>query len=290
MNIEEQSKNVPLIKKINFNYKDLTNRIETTERIFKLLSLCINCKNETASLLIIKRQYEKMYIAIMRNEEYQKYQQVENIIIDELKKIELNLKNIVYKTAGNYERIFDKILTRINAKIQYNEIEKLYKKIDEMESTKKLLILYSPYISNQARCKLKEKIASLKFNLLLRKTLKEFMKNNQIKYEQCFTEFIEEIVIEVQEIYNDVKTNDLEQKVYDIEISNEAAIEKLFIDFINKDDIYNKTNKIYETLLENFLQRIRSSQNFRNINKINSQIEKINMIEKILEEYIKYVS
>ena len=76
VNVMEQFEDgnaVPLIEVINFNYKKLTNRIDTIRRILKLLSASIDCKSETKSLLIIKEQYEKMYIAIVRSGEYQKY-------------------------------------------------------------------------------------------------------------------------------------------------------------------------------------------------------------------------
>lgn len=293
VNVMEQFEDgnaVPLIEVINFNYKKLTNRIDTIRRILKLLSASIDCKSETKSLLIIKEQYEKMYIAIVRSGEYQKYSKVEDIIIGELAKIELNLEYIVYKTARNYESIFNENLARLKENIHFNEPEELYKKIVEIESTKELLNLYSPYINKQARCTLKGKIASLKFNLLLRNTLKGFMEKKQMKYESCFVELIEEIATEVQKIYDNTKTNGLEQKVYDIEISNEEQIEKLFQDFISRDDMDNEANKIYETLLEKFLKKIRSCQNFRKANELNSQIKKIDMVEKILEEYVKYVS
>lgn len=286
----EDGNEVPIIEVINFNYKTLNNRIDTVRRILKLLSTNVDCKSETKSLLIIKEQYKKMYMAIIKSGEYQKYSKAEEIIIGELAKIELNLEHIVYKTAKAYESIFNKILARVKENLQFNGPEILYTKIIEIESTKELLNLYLPYINKQARCNLKGKIASLKFNLLLRKTLKELMGKNQKEYEPCFAELIEEITIEVQRIYENTKTNAIEQKIYDIETSNKEQIVKLFHDFISRDDMDNEANKIYETLLVKFLKKIRNCPNFRKDNELNSQLKKIEMVEKILEEYVKYAS
>ena len=69
---------------IELKYKILMQRINKTYNLLKVLSVAIDCDNDIKDIEIIQEQYERMYHQLLKTKEYQKYKEIENIIIKSL--------------------------------------------------------------------------------------------------------------------------------------------------------------------------------------------------------------
>ena len=274
---------------VELKYKILNQKINDISDILNVFSVCMNCNNEIKSISIIQEQYQRMYNEIIRTGEYQKYPEIEDIIISKLAKIEFRLDQKVYDTAKTHESVLDEIIKSITESTNCKEFHGLDEELAKIEGIKGLVKLYSAYINKQAKSNAKEKITSCKVNLLLRRELEKSLREDDKQRNPNFKELLEEIVSELQKIYDSSKTVELEQKIYNIDISNSSQIEKLLQEIITENDKKQESTKTYELLLDGLFERIRNSVNYKEAHGVDRELEKIDLLKELLQEYAQYV-
>ena len=106
--------NIKLTKEaIELKYIILQQRIERIENLLKTLSVIIDFGNEIKSIGIISCQYEKLYKQVLQTGEYEKYQEIEDIILEKLTKIEFKIDKEIYRSAKDVQGIFNAIFNAI---------------------------------------------------------------------------------------------------------------------------------------------------------------------------------
>lgn len=153
------------------------------QKIDKLYSICKMLFNnsetkEVKSLEIIKKQYFQMYNKLIKIEGYEEYKEVEEIIIKEIAKIELNIDQYIYNTVQGYEEIIKSNIYDIYKSKNYQNFSNLKQEIQRVETLKQLLRLYSPYISKNEIERLHNDINILKFNALWRSQVEQIIYGN----------------------------------------------------------------------------------------------------------------
>lgn len=274
---------------VELKYKILNQKINDISDILNVFSVCMNCNNEIKSISIIQEQYQRMYNEIIKTGEYQKYPEIEDIVISKLAKIEFRLDQKVYDTAKTHESVLDEIIKSITESINCKEFYGLDEELAKIKGIKGLVKLYSAYINKQAKSNAKGKIASCKFNLLLRRELGKFLREDDKQRDSNFKELLEEIVSELQKIYDSSKTVELEQKLYNIDIGNSSQIGKLLQEIITENDKKQESTKTYELLLDGLFERIRNSVNYKEAHGVDRELEKIDLLKKLLQEHAQYV-
>lgn len=157
--------------------KIIIQKIEKLQKIYEITLQKDNCK-ESSSLKIIKEQYLKMYNAIIEKEEYDRYKEVEDIIINEIAKIELNLDEYIYNTRQDSINTILNRIQEIKESENYQNFHNIKQYIEKVETLKDILKLYKPYIKNEEYDKIKKDIINLKFELLYRKQVEELIYEN----------------------------------------------------------------------------------------------------------------
>lgn len=174
---------------------------------------------EVKSLEVIKEQYFQMYNKLIETGQYEKYKEVEDIIIKEIAKVELNIDQYIYNTVQSYGKIIKSNMDIIYKSENYQSFSNLEQEIQHIETLKRVLKLYSPYISKNEIERLYNDISILKFNVLWRSqvehliygsiqkssTLMQYDSQEERKY---FIEQLEEkmkslTILEVEFIEND---------------------------------------------------------------------------------------
>lgn len=123
---------------------------------------------EVKSLEVIKEQYFQKYNKIIETGQYEKYKEVEDIIIKEIAKVELNIDQYIYNTVQSYGEIIKSNMDIIYKSENYQSFSNLEQEIQHIETLKRVLKLYSPYISKNEIERLYNDISILKFNVLWR--------------------------------------------------------------------------------------------------------------------------
>ncbi len=174
---------------------------------------------EVKFLEVIKEQYFQMYNKLIETGQYEKYKEVEDIIIKEIAKVELNIDQYIYNTVQSYEEIIKSNMNIIYQSENYQSFSNLEQEIQHIETLKQVLKLYSPYISKNEIERLYNDISVLKFNVLWRSQVEHLIygniqkKSTLMQYDsqeerKCFIEQLEEkmkslTILEVESIKND---------------------------------------------------------------------------------------
>ena len=108
---------------IDLRSKVMLKKIDKLHEIFQILK---NFPNEVKTLLAIKEQYLKMYNEMLEREAYEKYPDIENVVVDALAKLEIRIVTYLYNTISNLEKI---VLSRIED-IRKSESYQNFKDID----------------------------------------------------------------------------------------------------------------------------------------------------------------
>ncbi len=241
---------------LNLKVKVMLQKIDKLCNIYTMLLQKTNSK-EINSLEIIKKQYLKMYNEIIERKEYEKYKDVEDIIIKEISKQELRLDEYIYNTFQNYQEIISKEIKEIRKSENYINFHNMDKELKKVETLIEVLQLYNSYTSKNAENEIKYEISKLKFDILYRKQVEELIYkngseiNNLVQYSNegertifktllkekvnsLFLEFINAykdiiIPIEINKLRHSIK----EKKKYDLIIeqllSNRELLEGLII-------------------------------------------------------------
>lgn len=171
--------NIELTKEIvELKYKTLMQRIERIFNLFKTLSVIIDCDSEIKSIKMILEQYKRMYNQLIKTGEYQKYEDIENTIIENLSKIEFKLDKKIHSTARDYKNVFEGIFGNIRESINYREFHNLYEEIEKIKWIKELAKQYIPFISENERNDINNKISKFKFELLIRRQVEQMVYEN----------------------------------------------------------------------------------------------------------------
>ena len=110
-------------KLLDIKAKIMLQRIEKLCDLFKMLFLEGSCLG-ISSLELIKSKYVQMYNQIIEKEQYEKYKEVEDIIIKEISKIELKLDEYILNSVQHSSEIIkanaDKVRNTQNYKNYQN--------------------------------------------------------------------------------------------------------------------------------------------------------------------------
>ena len=136
---------------------------------------------EVKSLEVIKEQYSQMYNKLIETRQYEKYKEVEDIIIKKIAKVELNIDQYIYNTVQSYEEIIKSNMDIIYQSENYQSFSNLEQEIQHIETLKQILKLYSPYISKNEIERSYNDISVLKFNVLWRSQVEQLIYGNTQK-------------------------------------------------------------------------------------------------------------
>ena len=198
-------------KLLSLKSKIMLQKINKLKKIYKML-LQEKDSVEINSLEIIENQYLKMYNEIIKEKKFEKYKNVEDIIIKEISKIELKLDKYVYDTIQYSQQIIQDNIKKIKTSKNYENFLNITGEIDNVETLKELLKLYGPYISKAEEENFKNEISLLKFDVLFRKQVEELIyqygdKNNYLKqynskYEkEIFKKLLDEKITTIKILY-----------------------------------------------------------------------------------------
>ncbi len=153
------------------------------QKIDKLYLICnMLFKNseikESKSLKVIKEQYLQMYNRLVETGQYEKYKEIEDIVIKEIAKVELNIDQHIYATIQSYQEVINDTIQKIYISRNYQDFNNLDQEIQHLGILNELLKLYSPYISKDDIEKTQQKFTKLKFDLLYRKQVEELICKN----------------------------------------------------------------------------------------------------------------
>ena len=174
---------------------------------------------EITSVEAIREQYLKMYNKIIETEQYEKYKEVEDMIIKEIAKVELSIDQYIYSTVQSLEDVINSIINKICQTENYQNFSDLEQQMQDVETLKQVLRLYKPYVSESEIERLDNDISVLKFNILWRKQVEQLIygcvqkSNTMTQYDSeeeriCFERQLEEkrrslVILEVESIEND---------------------------------------------------------------------------------------
>jgi len=155
---------------IELKHKVLSERIDRLYNIFIVLSQDEKHISKLNRIKVIKEQYEKMYNAVLANAEYDKYEEIESVIMPKIAQLEHQLDLHIYKTSGSCEELFEGYIKEIEKYDNYNNLDG---ELEKIKALKEMLKLYSSYINQGRKETLTKKISALKFEILLRKQIKD---------------------------------------------------------------------------------------------------------------------
>lgn len=163
---------------IELKYSALCKRINETYNKLKDISCFVDCSNEINSIKIIKQQYEKMYKAVWAREEYDKYQEIENTIIQQIAKIESKVDKYIYSISKRFDGILDEWFRAIRETENYKNFNNLDKELEKVKQLKGILEYCKIYFSRAQENQINTKISTFKFELLIRRQIEQMVYQN----------------------------------------------------------------------------------------------------------------
>jgi len=134
--------------------------------------------SEIKSIGIISCQYEKMYKQVLQTGEYEKYQEIEDIILEKLTKIEFKIDKEIYRSAKDAQGIFNAIFNAIENGKNCRVYRDLDKEIEKVKWIKELAKLYVPFMSKEEKTDINDQINRFKFELLTRRQVEQMVYEN----------------------------------------------------------------------------------------------------------------
>lgn len=176
-----KSKKVVLNRElVELKHNVLLERIEKVKNKLKNISIVANCENESNSLEIIKQQYGKMYKAVLQSEEYDKYQEVENTIIQEIAKIESKVDKYIYSVSKRFDGILGEWFNEIRETENYKNFNNLDKELEKVKQLKEVFEYCKNYFSRAQENQIHTKISTFKFELLIRRQIEQIVYRNGV--------------------------------------------------------------------------------------------------------------
>ena len=171
--------NIKLTKEsVVLKYRILKQRIERIENLLKTLSVIIDLDSEIKSIGIISCQYEKMYKQVLQTGEYEKYQEIEDTILEKLTKIEFKIDKEIYRSAKDVQSIFNAIFNAIENGKNCRVFRDLDKEIEKIKWIKELAKQYIPFMSIEEKTDINDQINKFKFELLIKRQVEQMVYEN----------------------------------------------------------------------------------------------------------------
>ena len=171
--------NIKLTKElVELKYSLLIQRIDRIYNLLKTLSVVIDLDSEIKSIEIILYQYKKMYKQVLQTGEYQKYEEIEDAILEKLAKIEFKMDKQIYKTSKDVQSIFSSIFSAIENGKNCRAFRDLDKEIEKIKWLKELAKQYTPFIGKDEIIDINEQISRFKFELLIKRQLEQMIYEN----------------------------------------------------------------------------------------------------------------
>lgn len=204
---------------------------------------------EIKLLEIIRKQYEKMYNEVINREEYEKYEEIESIIIKKISKIEVDLEEYIYDTTSDYKEKVTNVMKDITLAEDYQNFNNLKSYIYKIEQLQGLLKIYNKYLSESELEKIKYGLRKLKFNILMREQTRKLIYENGGKYSElekyldedekkAFIEFLKQKIKSLKNSYK----NDKILKMQPEKILNDGILLDKLIMIDMKVNPYNYIN------------------------------------------------
>ena len=224
---------------LDLRSKVMLKKIDKLHEIFQILN---NFPNEVQTLLRIKEQYLKMYNEMLKRKSYEKYSDIENVVIGALAKLEIRIETYLYKTSSNFEEIVLSRIEDIRKSESYQNFKDLDSNLKDIEQINKLMNLYNNYVSKNEIEKVKIKLSEVKFEVLYRKQVEELMyefggsKSNLSLYEngqekEIFEKSLQNIITAIKSSSEDEHIRS--DKLFDISIeqilNDSNLLERLII-------------------------------------------------------------
>lgn len=209
---------------IDLRSKVMLKKIDKLHETFQILK---NFPNEVKTLLAIKEQYLKMYNEMLEREAYEKYPDIENVVVDALAKLEIRIETYLYNTISNFEKIVLSRIEDIRKSESYQNFKDIDSNLKDIEKINKLMNLYNNYVSKNKMEKVKIKLSEVKFEVLYRKQVEELIyefgesKSNLSLYEneqekEIFEKSLQNIITTIKSSSEDERIRS--DKLFDISI------------------------------------------------------------------------
>lgn len=227
-------------KLLELKYEVMMKRIHRLDNICKIL-YGDTYQNKKNYINIIKEEYARMYHAIKDNKKYEKYKEIEDIIIKKISELEFGIDEYIYKTISDCPKIIIRSMESIKQSENYQNFNKIEEEVRKVRAIKELLKLYSPYLSKDEINELSNRINTFKFDVLLRKQVEQLIYENGGKKaslgefdnkeeKECFIQLLERKIksltpIEEENIENDPILNMPADKI----IENNNLLNRLLI-------------------------------------------------------------
>ncbi len=153
------------------------------QKIDKLCEVYIRNLDETNelqinALKIIKKQFLLMYNELITRREYEKYREIEDIVIKEISKVELKLDEYVFSNRKDFQKIITKNKEEIYNSENYIFFQNVEELLNKLEILNQLFKRYSSYMSRKKEEEFQHQITCLKFEILYRKQVEELIYQN----------------------------------------------------------------------------------------------------------------
>ena len=143
-------------------------RIETLRSAFAVISDSEMQEKGIQKLQELESQYDKMYVAILQQQRYENYGEVEKSIISYLARLEGKIEEYVYQIKEKFEELIEDNLQRVINSSEYQDFKDMHKILQVILGLEELVRYYSGYCSKEQLQSLQERISDVKFECLLR--------------------------------------------------------------------------------------------------------------------------
>lgn len=153
---------------VNLKYRTMKKRIETLRSAFAVISDSEMQEKGIQKLQELESQYDKMYVAILQQQRYENYGEVEKSIISYLARLEGKIEEYVYQIKEKFEELIEDNLQRVINSSEYQDFKDMHKILQVILGLEELVRYYSGYCSKEQLQSLQERISDVKFECLLR--------------------------------------------------------------------------------------------------------------------------
>lgn len=172
---------------INITEKMISTRFARLERRINELYLAssnlykISSSRETGfnELKKLKERFYIDYYNIIKTLQFNKYQEFEDDIINELSIIEYKVEEYIYDTRSIAKETIMNLIEKIYNSNNYKDFLNIDTEIKNINNIEELLKIYSSYLKEKEKKELQKQVISLKFNLLYRKQIELFIYRNE---------------------------------------------------------------------------------------------------------------
>lgn len=119
-----------------------------------------------------------MYNELITRREYEKYREIEDIVIKEISKVELKLDEYVFSNRKDFQKIITKNKEEIYNSENYIFFQNVEELLNKLEILNQLFKRYSSYMSRKKEEEFQHQITCLKFEILYRKQVEELIYQN----------------------------------------------------------------------------------------------------------------